>query len=320
MNKKAFIYVGIAASGKSTEAKKHARELTNTEIINRDDIRRNILEEELGRKLNPGELWKLWDFSKKKKIRAKEELVTKIVNEKINKASLENKNIISSDTNLNKKYRNSYKHKLEQLGYEVEFKYFDIDFDKAVKWDLHRADSVGKDVIYEQWLKYHEDKVIKQNEKLPEAIIVDIDGTCAHMWNRGSFEWDKVGEDFHDIEIFHIIKDNWLRGRRIIFLSGRDSCCYTKTRCWLTNHLCKYIDNNILSEYASKNNGSYDLYMRKEGDMRKDSIVKEELFNEHIRDKYNVKLVLDDRPQIMIDLWHKLNLKVLQCGNAYINF
>ena len=43
MNKQAFIYIGISASGKSTEAEKHAKELTNTEIINRDDIRRNIL-------------------------------------------------------------------------------------------------------------------------------------------------------------------------------------------------------------------------------------------------------------------------------------
>ena len=315
MNKKAFIYVGISGSGKSTEAERHAKGLTNTEIINRDDIRRGILEERLKRKLKSGELWKKWKFNK-----TNENEVTYIVNDKINKAASENKNIISSDTNLNKDRRNSLKHKLERLGYVVEFKFFDIDFDKAVKWDLYRADSVGKDIIYEQYMRYHEDKKIVQDENLPEAIIVDIDGTCAHMWNRGPFEWDKVDEDFHDIEIFHIIKDNWLRGRRIIFLSGRDSCCYTKTRCWLTNHLCKYIDNNLLSDYASKNNGSYDLYMRKEGDMRKDSIVKEELFNQHIRDKYNVKLVLDDRPQIMVDLWHKLNLKVLQCGNAYINF
>jgi len=322
MNKQAFIYVGISASGKSVEAERHAKELTNTEIINRDDIRRNILEEKLKRKLNPGKLWEKWKFNK-----TNENKVTDIVNDKINKAALENKNIISSDTNLNVERRNSLKNKLEQLGYVVEFKYFDIDFDTAVKWDLHRADSVGKDILYEQWLKYHEDKAIEQDEKLPEAIIVDIDGTCAHMENRrGPFEWDKVDQDVPDEEVFHIIKDNYKRGRKLIFLSGRDSCCYDKTYSWLMCYLDYILDQNELPdrnnswchEYEDDDN-LFILYMRKEGDMRKDSIVKEELFNEHIKDKYNVKLVLDDRAQVL-RLWYKLGLKVLVCGNPYINF
>lgn len=261
-------------------------------------------------------MWEKWDYSKKKKIKAKEELVTDIVNEKIDKASSENKNIISSDTNLNKDRRNSLKHKLERLGYVVEFKFFDIDFDKAVKWDLYRADSVGKDVLYEQYMRYHEDKKIVQDESLPECIIVDIDGTCAHMINRGPFNLDKVDQDIPDEEVFHIIKDNWVRGRQIIFLSGRDSCCYAKTKYWLIKNLIKYVDRRIISHHIN----SYELYMRKKGDNRKDVIIKEELFNEHIRDKYNVKLVLDDRAQVCIGVWHKLGLKLLQCGNAYINF
>lgn len=311
MNKKAFIYVGISASGKPTAAEKHANELNNTEIINRDDIRRIILEKELGRKLHQGELWEKWKFNK-----TNENKVTDIVNDKINKAASENKNIISSDTNLSKKRRNSLKYKLEQLGYVVEFKFFDIDFDVAVKRDRFRADSVGKDVIYEQYMKYHEDMKIVQDKSLQEAIIIDIDGTCAHMVNRGPFEWDKVDQDIPDEEVFHIIKDNFNRGREIIFLSGRDGCCYDKTYDWLINNLCDYLDERDLMNIDEL----FHLYMRKEGDMRKDSIVKEELFNEHIKDKYNVKLVLDDRAQVVISCWHKLGLKVLQCGNAYINF
>lgn len=310
MNKKAFIYVGISASGKSVEAEKHAKELTNTEVINRDDIRRGMLEERLKRKLNSGELWEKWKFNK-----TNENTVTDIVNEKINKAASEDKNIISSDTNLSKKRRNSLKYKLEQLGYVVEFKFFDIDFDKAVKWDRFRADSVGKDVIYEQYMKFHEDKKIVQDENLPECIIVDIDGTCAHMENRrGPFEWDKVDRDIPDEEVFHIIKDNWYRGRQIIFLSGRDSICRQKTYDWLLSNMLEYVDFHHEIDVDM-----FNLYMRKEGDMRKDSIVKEELFNEHIKDKYNVKLVLDDRQKVVI-FWHLLGLKVLQCGNAYINF
>jgi len=38
--------------------------------------------------------------------------------------------------------------------------------------------------------------------------------------------------------------------------------------------------------------------MRPQGDMRKDSIVKRELFDAHICDQYNVLFVLDDRDQL----------------------
>lgn len=314
MNKKAFIYVGISACGKSTEAERHAKELTNTEIINRDDIRRIILEKELGRKLHQGELWEKWDYSKKKKIKAKEELVTKIVNEKINKASSENKNIISSDTNLNKDRRNSLKRKLEQLGYVVEFKFFDIDFDKVVKWDLYRADSVGKDVLYKQWLKYHEDKKIVQDESLPKAIICDLDGTLFHMNGRGPFELDKVDTDLVDEEIVTILKAFIYKGYTIFFLSGRED-------------ICKELSYNSIKKafYTELTHGNilnfpHFLHMRKAKDSRKDSIVKEELFNEYIRDKYNIKLVLDDRPSVSRSVWLKLNLKLLTCGNPYIEF
>jgi predicted kinase len=309
MNKQAFIYVGISASGKSTQAEKHAKELTNTEIINRDDIRRNILEGRLGRKLNAGELWEKWKFNK-----TNENKVTDIVNEKINKASLENKNIISSDTNLNKDRRNSLKHKLEQLGYVVEFKFFDVDFDKAVKWDLCRADSVGKDVIYEQYMRYHEDKKIVQEGSLPKAIICDLDGTLFHMnGRRGPFEWDKVDLDVVDEEIVTVLKAFIYKGYTIFFLSGRDGVCKELSYVSIKKAFYTELTHGDILDFK------HFFYMRKEGDMRKDSIVKEELFNEHIKDKYNVKLVLDDRPSIVRN-WHKLGFKVLQCGNAYIEF
>ncbi len=175
-------------------------------------------------------------------------------------------------------------------------------------------------------MRYHEDKKIVQDESLPEAIIVDIDGTCAHMVNRGPFDWDKVVDDIPDEEIFHIIKNNHARGRDIIFLSGRDSCCYDKTFNWLTCYFDYIISHNKLpnrdtswNHYYKLDNDYFKLYMRKEGDMRKDSIVKEELFNEYIRDKYNVKLVLDDRNSV-VRLWIMLGLKVLHCGNPFIEF
>jgi len=48
--------------------------------------------------------------------------------------------------------------------------------------------------------------------------------------------------------------------------------------------------------------------MRPDGDHRQDHIIKREIFDEHIRDFYDVKLCLDDRKQCA-ELWHGLGLR-----------
>ena len=45
--------------------------------------------------------------------------------------------------------------------------------------------------------------------------------------------------------------------------------------------------------------------MRKSGDNRKDTIIKKEIFNSEIRDKYYIDFVIDDRPCV-IRMWKKL--------------
>lgn len=55
--------------------------------------------------------------------------------------------------------------------------------------------------------------------------------------------------------------------------------------------------------------------MRKSGDMRKDSIVKREMFDEHIRGRYNVNFVLDDRNQV-VELWRSMGLTCLQVADG----
>jgi len=44
------------------------------------------------------------------------------------------------------------------------------------------------------------------------------------------------------------------------------------------------------------------LQMRITGDGRKDAIVKKQLFDEAIRDRYYIEFVLDDRNQV-VDMW-----------------
>lgn len=53
------------------------------------------------------------------------------------------------------------------------------------------------------------------------------------------------------------------------------------------------------------------LLMRAGGDYRWDSLVKEELYRTLIEPRFNVRLAVDDRPQIC-DLWRSLGIPVLQ--------
>jgi hypothetical protein len=53
------------------------------------------------------------------------------------------------------------------------------------------------------------------------------------------------------------------------------------------------------------------LHMRRAGDTRRDSIVKEEMFRKYIDPIYDVRFVVDDRPQVC-DMWRSIGLHVLQ--------
>lgn len=129
----------------------------------------------------------------------------------------------------------------------------------------------------------------------PDAILVDIDGTLAHMQGRSPFDWKRVGEDAIDPEVRDIVQDFWDSGNEVILMSGRDAVCRKATERWLSDMHVPYDE----------------LYMRGEGDTRKDSIVKLELFDTHVRRRFNVRLVLDDRNQV-VEMWRSLGLKCFQ--------
>ena len=61
------------------------------------------------------------------------------------------------------------------------------------------------------------------------------------------------------------------------------------------------------------------LYMRKTGDKRDDTIVKEEIFKEFIEPEYIVLGVIDDRNKV-VRMWERLGLKVMKVGGLYDEF
>tara|TARA_R100001443_G_scaffold79347_1_gene86511 strand:- start:4970 stop:5422 length:453 start_codon:yes stop_codon:yes gene_type:complete len=139
------------------------------------------------------------------------------------------------------------------------------------------------------------------------AIIVDVDGTLADMRGiRGPFEWDKVHLDRPHQDVIDLVKDLAIARKydveigfehkyKIIITTGRDGVCEEATKQWLKDHEVPYDD----------------FYIRKAGDFRKDNIIKSEIYMDHIRPKYDVKFVIDDRDQV-VEMWRSLGLRVLQ--------
>jgi len=298
MKKKATITVGISASGKSTWAEDQCMSNPKTGEVNRDRIRRQLMEAD-GKEFS----WAKWNWKREKE-------VTAIADKAIKTFADSGYNLIVSDTNLNPDRLKQLEQRLKTFGYDVDVKTFPVTLEEAWKRDAARKDGVGHSVIaeqYEKYLKYVGRRQYVADVTKPKCILVDIDGTLAHMnGKRGAFDWDKVGLDDVD-EAVKLIVNMFGEGENnqgtVICLSGRDGVCDKETREWL-------LVNGVW----------YDkLIMRAPGDMRKDTIVKEEIFWRDIADNYNVQFVIDDRPSVC-RMWREIGLKVMQVGNPHIEF
>lgn len=294
---KLTITCGVSASGKSTWARENQD--SNTFIIERDEVRFDLF-------TNGVADWRLYKHTKEK-----EKRVTELCLEVWNSLVLMNYNVIVSDTNLKQSAHNYWKDLADKAGYDFEIKYLSIDLDEAIKRDSKRGLlSVGRNVILQQWqnwLKiYPGHKFYVPNENLLPAIICDLDGTLADMAGlRGPFDWEKVGLDKCRVwvkEILYSYLDKY-PNVQLIICSGRDGVCEPETRKWL-------LDNDIWQDA---------LFMRRQGDLRKDSIIKEEIFWESIAPNYNVLFCIDDRPQI-VRTWKDLGLNVLDVSKSYLEF
>ena len=208
-------------------------------------------------------------------------------------------NIIVDNTHLGAKHKNFWTALAEQHKYTMIEKFFDTALDECIQRDSTRMEGqkVGAERITEMFHQYigltAQTNVVKympQDISLPDAIIVDIDGTLAFMNGRGPYDDSLVETDVPNDPVVGLVREMEDFGYDILIVSGRQSseACLNATTAWLDKHL----------------NTSYRLFMRTEGDVRKDAIVKKEIFDTHIRDKYCIHFILDDRNQV-VDMWRK---------------
>jgi hypothetical protein len=110
--------------------------------------------------------------------------------------------------------------------------------------------------------------------------------------------------------VVECVKAMYERGFAILFTSGREDKYRAPTvsfiEQWCKVKLCEGRPDEEYEKVID-----YQLIMRPTGDQRKDCIVKRELFDANIRDKYNVVFALDDRNQV-VDNWREMGIATFQ--------
>lgn len=307
---KLIITRGVPASGKTTWALEWLAEESETKRvrINRDDIRHMLF----------GKYTGVDEFA-----------VTKM-QESLLRAGMKNGyDIVLDNTSLYNKHVKDVLKIARDFFYEVEYKDFEVTMEEAIARDSKRERQVGEEVI-KMFFKRHLPKgsmpeppkvemtqVFRpyvRNTELPTAYIFDIDGTLAHIDPenpRDVYDASRAREDLVDDDVLYILQmidgyaydfEDGMKSEyspKIIIMSGRSEDHRKETEYWLA-------DQGIIAE---------GIFMRPSGDTRKDSVVKNELFREHVEPYYNVCGVFDDRPQV-IDMWKLIGLTVFNVGDG----
>jgi hypothetical protein len=223
------------------------------------------------------------------------------------------KNVVVDDTNLMGGHIDHIKEITESFRPTYEEKFMDTPLAECIRRDMLRPNGVGKKVIRRMYdaISHLYIPKIEYDPNKPDCIIVDIDGTLAHMNGRSPYDYSKVHTDVIDEVVVDLVR----RYRKtdimdenplyVVLVSGRDDTCKEETEKWLR-------DNHI----------PYDeLFMRdstlvdEDGKKLDDTKIKRDIYNEWIKNRYNVRFVLDDRNRV-VDMWRSLGLKVLQVGEG----
>lgn len=283
-----LMFKGLPASGKSTAARGLVKSSSGWVRVNKDDIRRSIPD---------------YKFSK-----SAEKVVLERENTLIREALSAGKSVVVDNTHLRSFHEDRLRQLADEYGarFAIDASFLEVPLVECIRRDLLRptAERVGADRIYEMWVNYAcggRVWLAPQNSDLPEAVICDIDGTVTLGPNdRSPYDWSKVYNDMPNHFVISAVTAV-AKGKHLLFVSGRSEVCRQATIKWLSTHF----DRN------------YDLYMRPEDQLKeRDSVIKLDLYRQHIEDHFFVKAVFDDRYQVVSEVWRPLGLPLFQIGNT----
>jgi predicted kinase len=296
-----YVTRGLPASGKTYFAASWtAEDPAHRARVNRDDLRQMI---------DDGQF--IHGVTEQRIIAARDAAILALLRKGVD--------VICDDTNLKQRVVRDLANLARQAGADFEaIDFTHVPLDLCIERDSLRDRPVGEQAIrdmHTRFLKGRElplplpeepadgsDTARRYEAKpgTPKTVLVDIDGTTAHMCARSPFDETRVHEDTPNQPVIDVVRAMATAGYLVVFLSGRTAGCRDATDTWLRTH--------VLDGFEA-------LHMRAVGDFRKDSIVKAELFDRHVRDVYDVTCVLDDRNQV-VDMWRAMGLTVLQVAEG----
>jgi len=288
---------GLPASGKTTFAHKLQPRVVR---VNRDDLRRMLHNDRLYAQWSEGQV-----------TRAQRAMVEALLRA--------HADVIVDDTNLRAKTVREWAELAARLGATFEVHDFtDVPLAECIRRDTERPESeqVGEAAIRKMYDRYLAGRNLplpipylapgelvaayQPDPDLPAAVLVDIDGTVALMADRSPYDWSRVGSDAPNPAVIAAVRAMHAAGHAIVFCSGRDEVCRPETEAWL--ELFVGVPHEA-------------LFMRPLDDSRKDAIVKREIFDTRIRDRWRVIGVFDDRQQV-VRMWRALGLTVFQVAEG----
>jgi predicted kinase len=291
---------GLPGSGKTTWAKEQlANAAPGTLVrVNRDELRMMM----------HGGPHRCYETEKQ---------VTSVHHASIAKFLTSGTSVIADDTNL----RSRNLRNLAEIAWRHDAEFVTEDFTHVPLEDCIRRDSmrellIGEDKIREIHRKFlgaqklplpvpeKPESVLGRPyvplKSMPPAVMVDIDGTVALCGDRDPYDTSRYDEDAPNAPVIAAVYGLWARGVRVIFCSGRSEEFRAVTETWLRD--------NTAIDYTA-------LYMRPAGDLRRDDIIKLELFDKHIRHQWNVQCVFDDRDRV-VQAWRGIGLTVFQVAEG----
>lgn len=287
---KIILTKGLPASGKSTWAKMQMEKYPDKyKRINKDDLR-SMLDAGKWSKGNEKFILKMRDF-----------LVIEALGQGYS--------VIVDDTNLHPKHEARMREIAEGRNKDfgenikVEIKDFtEVPIEVCIERDRIRPNSVGAKVIkqmYRQFLRT-ETKESGVNPEGRNAIISDLDGTLALLNGRSPYDASTCENDILNEAVYStLLALLTFHKVPLIIVSGREDTYKPETERWL-------LKNGIKPEL---------LLMRKAKDYRQDAVIKKEIYETEIKPKFNVRLVLDDRDQV-VEMWRDLGLPCFQVADG----
>jgi len=303
-----IILRGPAASGKSTFVKELQDSWLESHLINEPLV---VVSRDALRLAMFGANDKSYYDVSKDLLGTREDFISVVEKRAVRDALSRGHDVISDNTNLTPRFTNALVDIAYQLGHEVElvdhFKYTPLE--ECLKRNAARERKVDEAILIKQWHRAQEDYTLPEqpaevqpyvpDESLPEAVLIDLDGTAALLGDRDPYDDLSAHLDSPNESVRTTAWGVYQIGTEIVYVSARQERSRGVTSLWLDEH--RFPPGRLI--------------MRATGDQRKDWVVKNEIFDTKIAPHYNVLFCLDDRQQV-VDMYRRKGLAVHQVAEG----